>query len=286
LDNEVPEFCVGQQVTFKLVGLPGVVDMKGGWSLPQKYVNRSRQQGELIGDAWVTYGSVNYDIDSNLLRDRVQTSCWFVKGGGHVSVGMNLKFENGQTASVAANGDISIYRPSANPGVYHGPFGAGIMENYFGLVNNAMSLDVTINSKYPGSFGLTQLVKFYAFPGSPGRTTYGDFWADGGEYYDGPKDKDRQCSIFDAPGVPLGVPLYASYDGHWKVYVRFTPSGCNSIPVTLTRIDWNWIADAVQPSITAPWGVWTDHADNSTNLVDDSFPEWTVSRPGPSEDNQ
>jgi hypothetical protein len=42
LDTSTPEFCVGQNVTFTLNGLPlgNIVNMAGQWNLPGKFVNQ------------------------------------------------------------------------------------------------------------------------------------------------------------------------------------------------------------------------------------------------------
>jgi hypothetical protein len=123
LDNETPEFCVGELVNFELKGLPeGVVDMVGGWSLPQKFKNEKWQHTRATytdptsgAVLYENYGSVNYRINSSLLQNTSKTACWFYnRNDGLVSVGLSLKFQNGQTASVAAKGSLSVYRPSVS----------------------------------------------------------------------------------------------------------------------------------------------------------------------------
>jgi hypothetical protein len=178
-----------------------------------------------------------------------------------------------------------MFRPKVNPVVTNGSAGAGLDAGIAGgalnLMDGTMYFTVTINSKYAGNFGLTQLVNFNALPPGLGRSTYGSFWLDGNEYYDGPHNKDQSCSIIDEPGVPLSL-VYGSYNGNWQTYVRFTPN--DGIPVTLERIDWNWAATAVNPDPTIGWYISSDHVDGPTLYDDDSFPVWTNVKPAPPED--
>ena len=294
LATNTPEVCVGQLVTFALNGLPtgSISNMVGNWQLPDKFVNESWQETQSIVDpatgvgTTVPYGSVNYRINSSLLANTNQTACWFYNtNNGHVSVGLNLQFNNGQYASVAAKGDFTVFRPSVNQPDPSGPFHAALMGSMtptLQLANNDMDFTVTINSKYSGSFGLTQLVKMYSetifLPPDllQGATTWGNFNLDinpggsTGEYYDGPKDISISCRINDAPGQPL-IFIMGDYTGHWKDYVRFTPK--DGIPVTLGRIDWNWAATAFDDQASW-WTITSDGADGPTLHVDDSFPLW------------
>ncbi|MGH7988844.1 MAG: hypothetical protein ACREDS_01430 [Limisphaerales bacterium] len=262
-------------------------NMVGNWNLPGEFVNEQWQNQEWVvtdpsigAGYYEPYGSVNYRIDSGLLANTNITSCWFInKPGGSVSVGVNLQFSNGQTASIAAKGNISVYRPSVNQPVLFGPYGAAITSDtppMLELADNAMYFKVTINSKYDGSFGLTQLVNMYSetvvVPPDvlQGATTFGNFNLDGGEYYDGQFSITNSCQINDAPGQSL-IFFAGSYTGNWKDYVRFTPTG--GIPVTIGRIDWNWSATAENPG--TGWYISSDGVDGPTLYDDDSFPVWS-----------
>jgi hypothetical protein len=284
LDNETPEFCVGQQVTFILNGLPEFVDAVGKWNLPGNFVNKLFHYS-----ATCTTYRRNDDLLAISGHENLTTSCWYVnKPGGTVGVNANLHFSNGQYVSVAAMGSFTIYRPQVNSVVPNGPFGAGLSEGMLSLENGPMDFTVSINSKYSGNFGLTQLVNYYAetivFPPDvlplPPWTTYGNFWLDGSEYYVS-NDKDQPCRLLDEPGVHL-ILFIGSYNGNWQDYVRFTPDG--GIPITLGRINWDWSATCVNLDPLIGWYITSDGVDGPTLHDDDSFPLWSHVKPAPPED--
>lgn len=276
------ELCVGQGVTFSTEwqtsynsGPRGLVDTSAHWHLPGKFVNETYP----YSSACTSY-RVNYDLLTNLT-----TSCWYYnKPGGTASIGMNLHFSNGQYVSIAAEGDFTVYRPSVNPPVLTGPFRADIVRLgsvlWLELINNPMYFSVRINSAYSGSFGITQLVNMssqtalapFIFIGS---STFGEFNLDEspsepGEYYSGVNDIASPSQIDDPPGQPL-VYAVGNYNGHWKDYVRFTPSG--GIPITLERLDWNWAAAAYYDEISG-WSIDSDGEDGPNPYNDDTFPLW------------
>ena len=286
LDTDTPEVCVGQTVILGADwqgGIPPCTSIDGvWWHLPDKYVNQP-----------INYSPncTTYVKNEDLLTNTA-VQCWYVNGDGSVqacSVRETLHFSNGQSVNIAAAGHFAVYRPSVNKPDPNGPFRAALtgffLTPMLQLANNPMIYTVTINSKYAGSFGLTQLVKMYSqtivtalpFFGT-GYTTWGNFNLDintdgsgGGEYYDGPKDISDLCKIDDAPGQTL-MTVGGSYNGHWKDYVRFTPNG--GIPVTLGRIDWNWAATADWYPLGVGWGISSDGADGPALYPDDNFPLW------------
>ncbi len=87
-----PEFCVGQNVSFTLDGLPlaSISNIVGNWTLSGNYVNEQWQEFSVDLDGFETYyGSINYRINDSLLANTYQTSCWFVNGkSGHAAVGL------------------------------------------------------------------------------------------------------------------------------------------------------------------------------------------------------
>jgi hypothetical protein len=275
LNTDTPEVCVGQHVKFELdwdTTPPGIVDTLQHWTLPEKYVNEPYDYSDTC---------YTYHQNADLLWNN-PTWCWYVnQPGGRVSMWQNVHFSNGQYVSLAAEGSFTVYRPTVNPPILHGPYAASADDNMLSLADNAMWFDVRINSKYPGSFGLSQLVNFYAqtcllppdFFLPYGTYPWAGFWLDGShEYYSGFSDKDSANSINDSPGVPLII-LWANYNGHWKDYVRFAPVG--GIAVTLGRLDWNWAAACIIPNPLVGWVITSDGEDGPTLHDDDSFPLWS-----------
>ena len=259
LDNETPEFCVGQRVTFTLQGLPGdVVDMIGQWGLPGKYVNEAYPYSSTC---------TSYRINSSLLENTNQTSCWFVNGqGGQVSVGLNLKFQNGQTASVAADGSLTVYRPTFSgfstvnpdfPSSSRSFLWNGSVLSYGDIETGEHGLywSVNVDSKYDGSIGILQLanVKYtqnYGF--LPFRTildTGGDSWLDGSsENYQEAAYltsivASRNIFLDDHPQGDLWAfsPINVRLWGAFTDYLRFKPGGTDSIFITLGINTWSMV---------------------------------------------
>ncbi len=280
LSTNTPEFCAGQLLTFQPSWSPSTPPYTNSvqhWTLPDKYVNQPTNYSATCA----TYVK-NTDLLTNLVNQ-----CWYVNGnGGTASIGMNLKFSNGQTAGIAAMGQFSVYRPSVNQPVTYTPYGAAIAGGMLSLEDGPMRFDVTINSKYPGAFGLTQLVKMYSEtisvpPDVPEfSSTWGSFYLDWRQYYDGPTAVTNTCHINDSPGQPLLFEI-GDYTGNWKDYVSFTPNG--GIPVTLGRIDWNWAATCANPDPLIGWYITSDGVDGPAFYDDDSFPLWTNVKPAPSD---
>jgi len=307
LSSTNPTFCVGQYITFTLSGLPtgSIANMIGQWVLPQKYVNEPWQNQQWVvtdptsgSGYWSPYGSQNYRLDSSLLQNTNQTSCWYVNGqGGQVSVGLGLTFNNGQYAIVTANGKFSIYRPKASMQFIHEPRyftisddigltcnlklgandGSGLGDMYYTVevdstpITPSPSGDAT-NPHFYGDAGITQLITadysnpLYVIP---------DPELDGPEFYftlsrvtgsgvlgldDGPFD------IWTTPNI---VSITATD------YVRFKPDGSNSIYVTLGIVTWDAVGIAEQDF----WGNWTITTDESPDPSgpdnSDTFPVWT-----------
>jgi hypothetical protein len=271
LTTNTPEFCVGQNVTFILHGLPVayITDMVGNWQLPGTFVNYSFQDSP-------PDGSENYYTHSDLLQNTNQTSCWFVNGtGGAVGMNLNLHFNNGQYASVAAVGNISIYRPS---------FSDFTQETYdlawsFPSMTADMFWKVTVHSKYDGQYGITQLLLgtgiYYGTSGEyvldGDSEIYGDA-TNGPSTYTASDSNTHVLNFQDSPTAPT-----TSMDLDFEDYLRFKPSGDNSIFVTIGKNGWS--VDASYNPIT---GVFTpSNISPATRPVDsDEFPRWDTLRPG------
>jgi len=307
LDTDMPEVCVGQNVTFTLNGMPmdQIVNMVGQWSLPAKYVNEPWQnQNWVVTDPatgagyWSPYGSVNYRINSSLLANTNQTSGWFYNtNGNHVSVGLNLQFQNGQSVSVAANGNFTVYRPQLLKFTNSPPTHYAYLDtNHFNVYgspwltygdpnNGSMAFSCRIQSDFGGQGRWTQLINSFrnrdeTYPvGSWTWSTHGDYWLDNSEFYfpnmfDVTVNAHATSSPLgygDAPSWPCGLTVCTIND-QFKTYVRFLPDGANSIWITLGRVDWSWNATA---SLSGAWLITSQYTPLAQLNDDDSFPFWT-----------
>lgn len=307
------KFCVGQNVTFLLNFDPPVtyVDVISNWKIPDKFVNEPWQEQMQVEQDMVPYGSVNYRINNNLLKNTLSTSCWFVNDPGekNVSIGANLRFSNGQKVSLAAIGKFDLLRPHVTrvepvgiPGGEISNIGGGAFP-WLSLTHGIMHFRAYISQTYPGKFGITQLTKYNTGTGllippfQYLQSSDGDFYLDGSsEFYDGetpvtlaagsyPADTEyaQPSEVQDPPSVQL-IYYWGQYVGSWKSYVRFTPVGAGSIPITLERIDWGWSSWAEQsaPYFAQDWAVdpELDTVSPPTRHADDEFPKWTVVKPG------
>jgi hypothetical protein len=277
LDTNTPEFCVGQQVNFALNGLPSYVNLVGQWNLPGEFVNEPYQYSSTCA---------SYRRDSSLLQNTNTTSCWFInKPGGAVSVGMNLLFANGQTASIAADGSITVYRPTATMFSIQEP-------RYYTLSNTnlpattlklgdqggdsdngSMFYKVNVNSKYNGNANFTQLITAdYSNP----VYIFSVEECDGTEFYNDPSTRIIGSGIIglgDGPSDTWVTPNIVNLSA--RDFVRFQPDG--GIYVTLGIVTWDTVGTAEQ-SFLGNWSITTDTTpDPSGPDSSDAFPVWTQS---------
>jgi len=229
------QVCVGQNVTLRLNGLPDFVDAVGHWSLPDKFVNQQTNYSPTCS----TYQR-NDDLLAITGHSHLSPPCWYVnKPGGTVGVNVILHFPNGQYASVAAMGNINVYRPTLSN--FHP------MLNFFNwdspVLHANMSWMVTVNSKYDGYIGTTQLINA---SGMNYYNTGGEFKLDGSEIYGEPNangpvkyvvanPSTHMTTLLDTPhatALPC-VEMVATFND----YVRFKPNG--GIWVTLGLVNWN-----------------------------------------------
>jgi hypothetical protein len=279
LTTNTPEFCVGQYVTFALNGLPtdgSIVDMVGNWQLPTKYVNEVYQPFALFSPA-----STVYDINASLLANTNQTSCWFVNGsGGAVSIGLNLHFNNGQYASVAAAGNISVYRPTFSH--FHNDQN-GFSWGTAKLVG-VMEWDVKLDSKYDGLFGVTQLLNtdnensdYYTggYDFLDGSTEiYGTKATNGPSTYTVTDNNSHSIDFYDSP-ADIAFPC-ANMMANFTDYLRFQPSGSGNIYVTIATNGWYMNGHACLGGSISP-----DALPPATAPVNsDTFPTWVNVRSG------
>jgi hypothetical protein len=283
LRTNTPEFCVGQQVTFKLKGLPDYVNMVGNWKLPGEFKNEPYQYSSTC---------TSYRINDNLLKNTDTTSCWYVnKPGGTVSVGMSLLFANGQTVGLAAAGHFTIVKPSI---VGYGPLTNAIQASFH--TNNGVSTECNLicytqvqpPQPFSGTLTYVQLVNRYATYSAPDPvlgicwskspdSTGGAYWLDNNCPY--PDDPPSQSVSWNQSSAPFfyhkdspdyeGFCNSISVNDKFQAYLQFQPSA--GIPVTIQRIDWGWTCNATECS-----GIWTWNLSTNgpTWNNDDSFPVW------------
>ncbi len=318
--------CVGQKVVFALGFDPAwpenVQTTSYQWLLSGKYVNAWEEYSGINWNNyvmtichpatnWVSrehfgtapappYCKLYKTLDWPLKQS--QTGAWWVSGG-RKSAGCNaeITFNNGQKATVVPTGKFQMLKPEITLVQQDYPHGGMIETNneatpfpLLSLGNGPMSFKVYISQTYPGKFGLTQLVKMEAGthmilpPFVHTDSTDGSFWLDGStEFYNDEVNFTSASQLDDAPGFQL-IETYGYYFGDWKVFVRFTPDGSGSIPITLGRIDWGWSSWADQ-DIPAPYPqsfLWSidpalEAVYGPTTHQDDAFPEWTKVKPNP-----
>jgi hypothetical protein len=274
LSTNTPEFCVGQQVTFMAQFDPPIdySNVVAHWHLPDKYVNASSQNNP-------PFGSLHYFNDPDLLTN-LTTSCWYVNGtGGTVSVGMDLLLPDGHSVPTAAKGNFTIYRPTFSDFTQQTFDLAWNFPQPLSWLEADMSWKVTVNSKYDGLYGITQLLLgtgvFYG--------TDGEYVLDGdseiyGDATNGPSPytvsvpSTHTLNFEDSPTAPT-----TSLDLDFEDYLRFQPSGTNNIYITIGKNGW---------SVNASYNVLTStftptNIPSATRPVDnDEFPEWNSFRPG------
>jgi hypothetical protein len=271
LSTNTPEFCVGQQVNFGVSwnATPSYCNSVQHWTIPDKYVNETRDY---------SYSCTTYVKDTDLLTNST-IQCWYVNGsGGKASIGMNLQFANGQTASIATDGSFTIYRPSftgfhnfANGFSWSTPF-----------LNAITDWDVTLNSKYDGAFGYTQILNSdnpnsYYYTGGfnyldGNSEIYGNQITNGPQQYIVTNLVSHFLTFQDSP-QSLAAPC-ATMAANFSDYLRFQPAG--GIYVTIATNGWYMNGSACLTGPISP-----DDLPLAGNLInDDTFPTWVSTRPG------
>jgi hypothetical protein len=124
--------------------------------------------------------------------------------------------------------------------------------------DGAAQFSADVNSKFPGAIGMTQLVKGevgFGFPDG-GLSTDGKLFLDGSLIYSqtykdlldrGRGFFERATDFTDCPGALEGN-NYTTLHISFNTFVRFCPTGSDSIWVTLGRADWAWDAEAAYDS--------------------------------------
>lgn len=289
-----PEFCVGQNVTFSLEGLPDFMDAVGHWNLPGKFVN----------EAYSYSGScTSYRVNSALLditgNGTPGTSCWYVnQPGGTVGVNANLHFSNGQYVSVAANGDFTVYRPTI---VGHEQVSSGVVElNTNGLPTVKLGMykidtdfihwttDVGLDARFSGGLFYVPLVNWESMWNGPyslafpcldqNNSTSGQYWLDNIACGVWPVNPDNggnyttcaRIPFSDGPDIVGNFCSYVQLTPTFKTYLCFQPNG--GIPVTLESTVWSEHGRA--DLINGVWTLTTGYVTGPSFSDDDTFPVW------------
>lgn len=302
LDDTTPEICVGQQVTFTLgwdSTPPNVVgaDTLQGWTLPAKYVNQPFYYSTASSPACQSYTINNAFLGNN------PTYCWYVnKPGGTVSVWQSLHFTNGQYASVAASGSITIFRPTVTAALDAGTtpsFFAGYNYSLPGIKlggdgdprsgGHAMAYDVTYDTTsdnsgivYTGTGSIAQLIGNANFKGTPSKT-FSDWRLDGNTvaYESATINPDHYppqtvVPFQDTPNNYWFSPVWLR--ASFQDYCMFQPDGENSIPVTLGVVTWS--CDGACSTASGTNTVTKDQVTGPNGPDEsDAFPLWLLDCP-------
>lgn len=289
-----PTFCVGQQIPFSLSwssAPPNVADTIQQWTLPGEYVNERWQNYYANPEGPLQYyGSVNYRIDSTLLANAVITNCWYINTpGGTVTMWQNLHFTNGQYASIAVDGDITVYKPQVTF-----PFLPANIPNIIprltatwlelgdrnAIPTGTAEFGALILSEPPftGAVNWTQLIRrsvTYPYSG-----TGGAYALDNSQFYNnantsinviGRSPNPRGVvSFFDNPGVAdwSWYPWSITIKDDFQTYLMFQPVGDGSIWVPLGFVTWGWGATESNATLTSPSTIQPSYQSS------DQFPTW------------
>jgi hypothetical protein len=289
-----PEFCVGQKVTFDGAwdSDPGAASTSYSWALASTFVNRSTQAN--------SYSSVNWDIDPDSLNSAGPFAYWITGGNKNAYLHETLHFSNGQSITVSASGQFSMFRPKAvmsqinidgTPmNVWRNLWDVFCNNGTIGLGSlpgaNDMCFEIQILSPdFSGNAKITQLIS-EDDSGLPSLDPYLPYYA-GVTYLDNSDPyQNAETSVFtnsvspfngnllniirlqDAPSVTYGQIIHMEHN--YTDYVMFAPSG--GIYVPLGQMTWSTLAHVscgntnISPnSATGP-----SNPDNS-----DNWPTWS-----------
>jgi hypothetical protein len=202
-------------------------------------------------------------------------------------VGLNLLFSNGQTASVSADGDFTVYRPTAEITSVFTPFFFTLSYTNpitckLKLGNNegdgVMFYFVGVHSKFYGNFDIIQLITaHYSNPVanfSDERLDGSGVYASGGIAYD--NGNFNTAGLNDGPSMIWEDPNTVSISA--RDFVQFCPDG--GISVTLGIVTWNASATARQYSMFGDWFIQNPTISGPTGPnASDEFPVWTNTYP-------
>jgi hypothetical protein len=274
LDTDTPEVCVGQKVTFAGAwdSDPGAASTSYSWALAGTFVNRSTQAN--------SYSSVNWDIDPDSLSSAAPFAYWITGGNKNAYLHETLHFSNGQSATITASGQFSMYRPSVvmlTNNIHGTPMNVWLSTwNFFDFAsiglgvesssNNMSYIVQVISTDFSAGLGggsggakITQLCTIDAEKGA-GYGLY-NVPVNVSDALDGSDPYSAGTAIFktnnppsDRNILPLDdAPKTGGYDafhyyGTFTDYIMFSPDG--GIYVPLGKITWGTTFKAISPSST------------------------------------
>jgi hypothetical protein len=250
-------YCVGQKLDFEGVFTPSLSPTEAypTWYYTADYINNHWTDNN---------GCEEYNI-SPFIQISNPTQAWFYNKATQDAKAMLLMtcvFANGQSIFLSQQGKFNVYTPSVawSPSVLYGGFNVsgGLLWLSLGTTsgNNdgAADFSADVTSKFPGDIGITQMIngsEDFGFPDG-GLSTDGNLYFDGSVLYAQTQKPlldrgygffERVTDLTDCPGCLVGN-NYTTIHLKFNDFVRFCPSGSDSIWVTLGRADWGWDAEA------------------------------------------
>ena len=290
-----PSFCVGQAIDLNASfspspSMPFVSNVKANWHSSGDFVNDSNA----IPQSYYYFTNTSklhrdYNPSGGTYSGETTRAWWTTGGYKTVSIGMNLQFTNGRCISIAAKTAFNMYRPTPYWERYWlgGSPGLTTTNGYLSVTNWQMSFKYYLKSTFSGKAFFTQLISgtqqsglyVHAIP-SNSLDEVEEYWGYSRVYYS-LTTNENEVSFADGPCVSLPVLGMtaggASMNLSFNTFLRFEPSGDNSIPVTLEKVKWGVVA-------VADWTGWTpsgwelqsgSQVSAPSNAPCSDFPIWT-----------
>ncbi len=287
-------YCVGQKVIFNTQFTPALSATPSftRWKIPTKFVNKAYQRCQVGGAGCIPYGATTYIADPALLT-AAPTPVWWVNDGiKKVSVSQNLTFPNGQSLAVFTAGKVEAYRPEfvGIDRIYLPNGGAGCRIN-----TNLSPFEIelkddtdkygffaNVKSKASGKIAVTQLLQggFYYdnFFGAQTLGTEGGLWLDNSDPYQNGYEQPHPgnnstvpYTFGDGPSLQCKK-SYAQIIFQFRSYLKFKPSGADSIYITLSKFSWS--LDSRASTGAGGWSILTNNFVEATFTDSDEFPDY------------
>jgi hypothetical protein len=262
--NQVPEFCVGQQVT-----------LAASWNPPLPPGTQSAQ-------SWVPGGSIidqvapplfdgaspQYNLVLSLLRNNPVPVWWY--DGGNVDIWFPTTnfMPNGQVVSIHGHGCVSIFQPFMSDFaldnniviLLNASSAPSITLELGNLSGNGMGWQWTanMNTNFTGMLSFVQLInRRWSWDRSvwyghlaESSTTRGGYWLDNQDPYGsgsivntaGIHRPQVPLRFGDSPSLNDNLYSFADLSDDFQTYVQFQPNSSGGIPVTIGCVNWSWHA--------------------------------------------